>query len=1706
MEYNATMPLRYAGELKIFKACFNFFSCFALGNGTVQNLLFESFDTLYAKANIGNEEEFGKMLVSIFVGNLTLCKHVTESHVVRILDLLSKVNIKAPSLITALKSFVVINDGMTLQPILRKQMLVVKSISERRKLILDPAFLDDEENLEFKDLRFDLVSSGSDCNGNPWPLPAYGQYLGPNNGGYLWTEEQLRYNISLVDLLANCAVGAKKYVESVLQSTISLSQLIMLLNENNTALIHKSPYISFLNNVYLNCSKSTFDRLNIKETILKDHDFWRFLARYVVDYISPRLAMLTFELKKNECLPSWEQDLMFNALFPFMRTFFSKIYDISALENYVSASKLENRHLLSYEEFFINHKLNYNDEYYVNPFSVIQALFIVFAKFSHALKADSAEFNVLECEKYFSEMDASKLPSIRNVAINFAVYDDFAAVYTDSIKKAKMKVVVPQPNDLAGLSASKLKEGHDNVFKFDDAFFRNMINTTFQAVFSVMKNKPQRGKNGFKVDSTSYTEMDHVSGNGPLWVWPNVKTVAELYSGVSNCKESGDASICDHGRERSSCTGAFFDGVSKDMKALLLRLYEKEYQMEIDVNVDLNRTASNYKTNYFGENSIACQLKSKGCNLKNLEREPYNVAKSSDMHSSIDKKKNTRLLDADREHSMFLLSGAEFQMFIRSFASYDVENAAPRIKYVSFEINSLLNFLADYPKFMATITHGVYAHSSAASDHTILAVKVLKVVRGLLHNEMILEGDITYCQNALSELGILSAIIPLVSAHDNALSAEAFNCLSILLETYNPYVQQKFLQYMSLNKESSVAFFLKLVEKISNAQKLIIQDREMVNLEHEEVQMKKPANDDTYFTYNPRDSTTSHPALGDVNSGTKNHPSMKKKKEEVVSGAVGQFGEIKAESDPSDITQILKIFQMLCEGHVEKIQNLLCSRGKSNIAVHTAGYFEILISKVTPENVNQCCQGLDSLIDMAQDHSGIQKLLVEAHIVQSINLILCAHFHKDIKIDKVIELKNKAVILLASFLELQYPETRELAQVLWKNLNHYGLYESLIFALIFAGKASKLKKFGSNAVSIGSNTAFIDHYNWYAEVHWVNEALPKSFEPSKDKEYVKDVETSAFALIISIMSVIRKLHDFTHSFNDDPHVEISKHFLSHLGEAVENLSIDEEHISSENKVFRTLMKKTYANVLTENYLRLLMNYVYPLVRSIEILRLDVVHKIYFPFNEELRLNEAVKMMLKMEGDLSSPGSKIKFFHEIALKIIKDLVYVAAQQKISSTGHLFDKMLDLKDFFTSAVFFFTGLINLLILATWEANVDFNVVKPDVPEWYQAALWALGGCHIFFSLLLVLSFMLKNPWKLVWPSLWTQWTLEFFRRRWLVKMGRKFFHARITLSKRLEVLADSRAAHLASEVKDGIELLKKFSRANSMLSEEPIVVVTDLQKKTWWAYFWQMMYFAVFVALSIWGIFNHGYTYGFHMFHIVKEVDILKRAVESVNRNINALAMVSLLLVAILYVYAVTVFIFAREFVDRNDGIFCDTLGRCFLTSLNYGLRAGLGDTIHPSYVFGFARPGIWFLFEMSVFIVINIIGLNVVLGIIVDAFDSLREKDRKQVENLSQECFICSRSRAEFEIAEGFGYADHIKLDHNMYNYIYFLHYLKAKDMTEQTGHELFVTSELKKNSTSFYPMSKALVLQEGESELYTKLDGLHTRLTEVNEFLGRKTG
>ena len=53
-----------------------------------------------------------------------------------------------------------------------------------------------------------------------------------------------------------------------------------------------------------------------------------------------------------------------------------------------------------------------------------------------------------------------------------------------------------------------------------------------------------------------------------------------------------------------------------------------------------------------------------------------------------------------------------------------------------------------------------------------------------------------------------------------------------------------------------------------------------------------------------------------------------------------------------------------------------------------------------------------------------------------------------------------------------------------------------------------------------------------------------------------------------------------------------------------------------------------------------------------------------------------------------------------------------------------------------------------------------------------------------------------------------------------------------------------------------------------------------------------------------------------------------------------------------------------------------------------------------------------------------------------------------------------------------GFQFHVKEEHNMWNYLFYIAYVESKQKTEYTGHESFVAECLENGSLEWFPINK----------------------------------
>ena len=254
----------------------------------------------------------------------------------------------------------------------------------------------------------------------------------------------------------------------------------------------------------------------------------------------------------------------------------------------------------------------------------------------------------------------------------------------------------------------------------------------------------------------------------------------------------------------------------------------------------------------------------------------------------------------------------------------------------------------------------------------------------------------------------------------------------------------------------------------------------------------------------------------------------------------------------------------------------------------------------------------------------------------------------------------------------------------------------------------------------------------------------------------------------------------------------------------------------------------------------------------------------------------------------------------------------------------------------------------------------------------------------------------------------------------------------------------------------------------------------------------------VVFAVLGLLVSPFFIALHLVSIINRSALLQNVIKAVTKNGRSLLLTVLLGTIIIYLFSVVGFVLFREAFENTEAscdhgssggevngkcvdYHCDTLFRCFVFGVTSGIRSGggIGDLMkapdwhHP---YSAARTVFDFLF----FVVVIVILLNIIFGVIIDTFAELRSEKQKIEEGIRSRCFICGIESSQFD-RKAVGFEHHIKSDHNMWNYIFFIHHLQKKDPDEFTGQESYVHSMMNLGDLSFFPLNKAVCL-EGKQE------------------------
>jgi hypothetical protein len=261
----------------------------------------------------------------------------------------------------------------------------------------------------------------------------------------------------------------------------------------------------------------------------------------------------------------------------------------------------------------------------------------------------------------------------------------------------------------------------------------------------------------------------------------------------------------------------------------------------------------------------------------------------------------------------------------------------------------------------------------------------------------------------------------------------------------------------------------------------------------------------------------------------------------------------------------------------------------------------------------------------------------------------------------------------------------------------------------------------------------------------------------------------------------------------------------------------------------------------------------------------------------------------------------------------------------------------------------------------------------------------------------------------------------------------------------------------------------------------------------------IYYAWFLAFSILGLVQDYYYLPFLLLDIAVQNSTVKIVLNAVYKPRKQLSVALLLGFFVIYMYAYYIFRFYRQ--ETQTQTECYTLWNCVKYTFVYGLTQGGGITdvmVH--------RTEIRFLLDLSFFLVVTIALLNIIFGIIIDTFSEMRAAKEEILKDTYGVCLICGIEGVIFDRASdtGNGFKQHIKEDHHMWNYLYFIFFIWEQDKDDDDGLELYIRQAIDNNDISWFPINKAMKLNLAKSKGEILKEQLKESISErCNELEGK---
>ena len=222
----------------------------------------------------------------------------------------------------------------------------------------------------------------------------------------------------------------------------------------------------------------------------------------------------------------------------------------------------------------------------------------------------------------------------------------------------------------------------------------------------------------------------------------------------------------------------------------------------------------------------------------------------------------------------------------------------------------------------------------------------------------------------------------------------------------------------------------------------------------------------------------------------------------------------------------------------------------------------------------------------------------------------------------------------------------------------------------------------------------------------------------------------------------------------------------------------------------------------------------------------------------------------------------------------------------------------------------------------------------------------------------------------------------------------------------------------------------------------------------------------------GLLYSNWYYTFNLFLVTNLSKTISYILQSIIKHYEKLIVTLILTILIIYSYSFLLLTYFNTKIKEDDfgGYVCNDFLNCFFNSINMGVRMGGGISDFLFLITNPEKKNYWqrFFFDITFFILIQLISLNIFSGIIIDTFGDMRDELTMRKFHETKVCFICGLNKWDIE-KKGESFKIHRNETHNIWDYIAFMIRLNSGDQEGFTGEEFQIYQMLRNEDTGWLP-------------------------------------